>query len=63
MIVREKSKQRENTTHISFRGNNLERLRGYAERQFPGHNVISILVDKAVKEWLDKNDDGREEAS
>ena len=61
MIVQEKPKRRQNTTHINFRGDTLERLRDYARRKFPGHNVISILADKAVSEWLDKNDNGREE--
>ena len=62
MIVRErkKYKRRETTTHIGFRGDTLQRLRDHALRNYPGHNVISMLVDKAVKEWLDKNDNGRE---
>ena len=60
VITRAKSKRRKNTTHISFRGETLQRLREYAERNYPGHQVISILTDKAVKEWLDRNDNGWE---
>lgn len=63
MIVkdRKKYKRRETTTHIGFRGDTLKRLRDYAQRNHPGHNVISMIADKAVSEWLDRNDNGREE--
>ena len=57
---REKYKRRGSTTHIGFRGDTLKRLRDYARRNHPGHYVISMLVDKAVCEWLDRNDNGRE---
>jgi len=57
---RTKYKRTRDTTHLSFRGGTLRRLRDYADRNYPGHNVISMLADKAVSEWLDRNDNGQE---
>ena len=42
--------------HISFTKNTLARLEAYVKQHFPGHRALSIVVDRAVDEYLDRHE-------
>jgi len=43
------------TKHISFTRPTLNRLEAYLKQHFTGHRALSMVVDKAVKEYLDNH--------
>ena len=41
--------------HISFTKATCARLEAYLEQHFPGHRALSMIVDRAVEEYLDRH--------
>ena len=42
--------------HISFTKDTFTRLEAYLSKHFLGHRALSMLVDKAVSEYLDRHE-------
>ena len=42
--------------HISFTKTTSTRLDAYLKQHFTGHRALSIIVDKAVDEYLDRHE-------
>lgn len=49
-----KTEKKRPSTHICFKGDTLERLREYVERLYGAHRAMSAVVDRAVREFLDR---------
>jgi len=43
------------STHISFSKETLARLNSYLSKYFAGRRALSMLVDRAVNEYLDQH--------
>jgi len=42
--------------HISFTRTTFARLETYLKQHFPGHHALSMIVDMAVEEYLERHD-------
>lgn len=42
--------------HVSFTKSTAARLDAYLEQYYPGHRALSMVVDKAVVEYLDRHE-------
>jgi len=42
--------------HINFTKATLTRLEAYLRQHFPGHRTLSMVVDRAVGEYLDRHE-------
>jgi hypothetical protein len=42
---------------VSFRAETLEKLKRYLEERYPGRTVLSMVVDTAVIEYLEQQEE------
>ena len=54
-IEMEVSKKARPAKHISFTKETFARLNNYIEKHFLGHRALSMIVDTAVSEYLDRH--------
>ena len=54
--MRETTTKARPAKHISFTKETFARLNNYIDKHFLGHRALSMLVDKAVEEYLDRHE-------